>query len=92
MNITPQDSSRWIFDGQSSKSVTIVATDVTVGYCGSFVLSVSYSPTTTTSNLISIGSEVFADDQKTVVISMANSNDENDENIYTINVDARYSS
>ncbi len=70
--------------------MTLVATDVTVGYCGPFEIIITYSPATTTPNLITIGTEVSANDQKTVVITMANSQDVLDEGSYTFSVSARY--
>ena len=66
---------------------------MSVGFCssGSFDLNISYSPPTATTNLITIGSEVFSENTKTVIIYFADSQNANDENTYTIDVEARYS-
>lgn len=72
--------------------MTLVVSDVTVGFCGSFTISVSYSPSTSTTNLITVGAEVFAADTKTILITMADSETLLDEATYTISASAQYSS
>jgi hypothetical protein len=45
-------SSRTIWDGANDAILTLVASDLTVGACTTLVISASYSPSTTTSNII----------------------------------------
>jgi len=85
-------NSRTVYDGGPDEVITLVADDLTFSSCGALVVvDVSYSPETFTPGIITIGSPSVSPTKSTVLVTMKNSEDQEDERVYTITFKAKFS-